>query len=223
MKKNELVVLAIIVVSVIASIYLYPKMPEQMACHWNINGQVDDYMGKFWGLFLMPMIALLMFFLFALIPKIDPLKKNIKKFESYFDGFIVLIIIFFLYLHILVIAWNLGYVFNMNQMMPPALGILFFYCGILLKKAKRNWFVGIKTPWTLSSDKVWDKTHRLGSKLFMISGVIAFLSILIPEYSFWFIIVPILVFTLWLVVYSYIEHEKLKKHHKQKKLREAKS
>jgi len=63
----------------------------------------------------------------------------------------------------------------MGQMMVPALGILFYYCGILIENAKRNWFIGIRTPWTLSNEKVWERTHKIGGKLFKIAGLIAFL------------------------------------------------
>jgi len=90
---------------------------------------------------------------------------------------------------------NLGYEFNMVQMMVPGLGILFYLLGVVLGKAKRNWFVGIKTPWTLSSDKVWDKTHVLGGKLFKIAGVIAFAGMVLPDYAIWFAVVPILIFS----------------------------
>jgi len=79
--------------------YFFPQMPDKMASHWNIKGEADGYMSKFWGLFLMPIISLGLFLPFLLISKIDPLKANIEKFREYFDGFIVLIMVFlFLYL-----------------------------------------------------------------------------------------------------------------------------
>jgi len=185
-------------------------MPERMASHWNSQGEVDGYLSKFWGLFLMPIVSLAIFLLFLLIPRIDPLKKNIEKFRKYFDWFIVLIIIFLLYIYSLTIFWNLGYRFDMGQMMMPALGILFIYIGTLLKQAKRNWFIGIRTPWTLSSDAVWDKTHQLGSKLFKLAGIIALLGIFIPNYALWLVLVPVIAFSLYLMIYSYFEYKKVK-------------
>ena len=211
MKKSTIAVLAIILISIAIGIYFYPKMPSKMASHWNINGEVDGYMPRFWALFMMPIISIVMFFMFIIIPKIDPLKKNIKKFRKYFDAFIVLIIVFLMYIHFLTLAWNLGYKFSMNLMIPPAIGILFYYCGILIEKAKRNWFIGIKTPWTLSSDKVWNKTHKLGGKLFKLAGIISILSIFIPKYSFWFVIIPAILFSIYIIVYSYVIYQKLKK------------
>ena len=79
-----------------------------------------------------------------------------------------------LYIYALTLLWNLGYTdFGMSRAMLPAMGLLFIFIGYMLRKAKRNFFIGIRTPWTLSSDKVWDETHRLGAILFMISGVLA--------------------------------------------------
>jgi len=189
MRKSSVIILLIILASFIAAIYLYPQMPDEMASHWNFKGEVDDYLPKFWGLFLMPIISLGLFLLFLLIPKIDPLKANIEKFRKYFDGFIVLIIVFLFYIYFLSIAWNLGKRFDMGQMMVPALGILFYYCGILVENAKRNWFIGIRTPWTLSNEKVWERTHKIGGKLFKISGVIAFLGIVLPKYAVFFVLI----------------------------------
>jgi len=210
MRKSKLIVILIILTSFIIGIYFYPQIPEKMASHWNVQGQVDDYMSKSWGLFLMPIISLGLFLLFILIPKIDPLKMNIEKFRKYFDGFIILIILFLFYLYLLTILWNFDNKFSMNQVLSPAFGILFFYCGILIEKVKRNWFIGIKTPWTLSNEKVWDKTHQLGGKLFKIVGIIAFLGIIFPNYTFFLILFPVIAVSIYTVVYSYFEYQKEK-------------
>jgi len=121
-----------------------------------------------------------------------------------------LIILFLFYLYLLTILWNFGNKFSMNQVLSPAFGILFFYCGILIEKVKRNWFIGIKTPWTLSNEKVWDKTHQLGGKLFKIVGIIAFLGIIFPNYTFFLILFPVIAVSIYTVVYSYFEYQKEK-------------
>ncbi|MCX9025602.1 MAG: SdpI family protein [Candidatus Methanoperedens sp.] len=208
MRKSEIIILVIIILSFAIGIYYYPQMPEKVASHWNTQGQVNGYTSKFWGLFLMPVISTGMLLLFILIPRIDPLKSNIQEFRKYFDGFVVLIIGFLFYLHLLTIFWNLGYTFNMITFLSPALAILFYYTGILIENAKRNWFIGIRTPWTMSSDNVWDKTHKLGGKLFKIAGVFSILAIFFDSIAIFIIVVPVIIVAIYTVVYSYFEYQK---------------
>ena len=156
----------------------------------------------------MPIISLVLLVLFIIIPKIDPLKANIAKFKSYYSTFIFAIILFLFYLHILTLVWNMGIRFNMVSMMSPGFAVLFFYCGIVLENAKRNWFIGIRTPWTLSNDNVWAKTHRLGGKLYKASGILSLVGVILPNYAIFFILVPIIIASIYLVVYSYVEYNK---------------
>lgn len=200
--------LTIILISFGIGVYLYPQMPETMASHWNIRGEVDGYVSKLWGLFLMPLISLGMFLLFTFIPRVDPLKANIERFRKYFDVFILITMLFLFYLYLLTIFWSKGARFNMIQFLMPAFTIMFYYCGVLVQNAKRNYFIGIRTPWTLSSDRVWDKTHRLGGKLFKIAGIIALLGVIFPNDAFFFIFFPIMAVTIYTVIYSYLEYRK---------------
>ncbi len=211
MKKSYLIISIIILTSLATGFYFYPQVPDKMASHWNAKGEVDGYMSKFWGVFLMPIIILAMFLLFLLVPKIDPLKANIEKFRKYFDIFIIFISLFLLYIYLLTLFWNKGMRFDMGQVMMPAVGLLIFYCGVLISKAKRNWFIGIRTPWTLSNDTVWEKTHRLGGKLFKISGIVILLGILLKNLMIWFVLIPVIVSSIYLVVYSYFEFQREQK------------
>ena len=208
MRKSELIIIAIILLSFAVGIYYYPQMPDRIASHWNAQGQVDGYMSKFWGLFLMPIISLGLLLLFILIPGIDPLKSNIQQFRKYFDGFVVLIMVFLFYLYLLTIFWNSGFRFNMITFLSPAFAMLFYYSGILIENAKRNWFIGIRTPWTMSSDKVWEKTHKIGGKLFKIAGIVALGAVFFEKDAIFFVIVPIIIFSIYTFLYSYLEYQK---------------
>jgi len=196
----------LIAIAMIAGAALWNQLPDPMASHWNANDQVDGTMPKFWGVFMMPLVTLGMLALFLIIPNIDPLKANIAQFRNSFNIFIVLIIGFMLYVHGLTLVWSLGKTnFKMSAAMLPFMGVLFIAIGFMLRKAKRNFFIGIRTPWTLSSDSVWDKTHQLGSVLFMASGTFAILGGLIGgTAAFWLVFVPLIGSTLFLVVYSYV-------------------
>ena len=204
-RTTLIVSLVLILIAVAFSAVVYNRLPERVASHWDANDQVNGTMPRFWGVFLMPLITLAMLGLFLVLPAIDPLKANIAAFRPIFNAFIVAIIVFMLYLHVLTLVWNLGYHgFRMSTVLLPAMGLLFVLCGVLIGQAKRNFFIGIRTPWTLSSDRVWAQTHRVGALLFVLCGVIAMLGVFAPgPAAFLLVIVPILAVTLFLTVYSW--------------------
>jgi uncharacterized membrane protein len=209
-RTTTIVVLLMVIAATIVGVALWNRLPDPMASHWGPNDEVNGYISKFWGVFLLPLITLAMLALFLMIPSIDPLKANIAQFRDVFNLFIAAIVAFMLYIYILSLRWNLGYTdFRMSQAMLPAMGILFFFVGYMLRKAKRNFFIGIRTPWTLSSDRVWDETHRLGSVLFMISGALAFIgSFFGGMTAFWFLFAPLIASTLVTLVYSYLLYQR---------------
>ena len=208
MEKSIQASFFLVVISMVLSVYLYPQMPDRMASHWNISGEADGYSAKALAMFLMPAISLILLGFFMLIPSIDPLKGNIKEFRKYYDGFVLVLTAFLFYLHLLTIAWNLGYAFSMSSALSPAFGVLFYYTGVLIGKTKRNWFIGIRTPWTLSSDVVWERTHKIGGRLFSACGIIALLGLFFPEYAIALVIVPVMAVAVYTVIYSYSEYRK---------------
>lgn len=205
---SRIIALTIILFSFLIGIYLYPVMPLRMASHWNINGDVDGYISRSWGLFLMPAISFIIFVFFEFFPKIDPLKKNIEGFRKHYNGFVIAIMAFLFYLYLLTIFWNIGVTFDMVRLLIPALAIIFYYAGVVIENAKMNWFIGIRTPWTLTSEHVWQKTHRLGGKLFKLAGLISLVGLLVPAYAFYLAIIPILAVTAYTFGYSYFEFKK---------------
>jgi uncharacterized membrane protein len=198
----------IILVNFVSSIILYPLMPEMIASHWDMNGIVNGYMPKFWGLFLVPFLTVGITLLLVFLPRIDP-KGNIKKFSSSYESFLIAFIAFMTYIHALTLAWNMGIRFSFNIATIPAFAILFFCLGMLLGKAKQNWFIGIRTPWTLSSETVWDKTHKLGASIFKGCGILSLAGIFFPTYSIIFMLVPVILGSIYLTFYSYFEWRKI--------------
>ncbi|MDY9925196.1 SdpI family protein [Methanosarcina sp.] len=217
MRKATAAITGLVLLSFIISIYFYPQVPEQMATHWNSKGEVDGYMSKLWGLFFMPFVIAGLTIMFLVIPRIDPRKENIAKFRNYYDGFIVLLILFMVIVHIQILLWNTGIKISPNAVLPLGIGLLFYYIGILTENAERNWFIGIRTPWTLSSDRVWKRTNRLGGKLFKIAGIAAIFGAFFPELAIYFILVPVIFVAGFTVVYSYIEYQKELKENKRNK------
>jgi Predicted integral membrane protein len=142
-----------------------------------------------------------------LIPKIDPLKGNIEKFRGHFDVFILLLFVFLFYVHMLTMLWNLSYRFNIIQLLAPAFGLIIYYAGIMMENAKQNWFIGVRTPWTLSSEVVWDKTNKLAGKLFKVAGVLAAMGLIFPKYAIFLILVPVILAAVYPIIYSYQKYQ----------------
>jgi len=208
MKLIRLAITAGLLITLAITIAVYPTMPDKVVSHWNAAGQADGSLPKLWGLSLIPLIMTAFVALLAILPRIDPYKKNYEKFGNWYEGFILLFILFMLAIQAQIILWSIGYQISPNLTMPFLIGSLFIYIGFLLGHAEQNWFVGIRTPWTLSSETVWRKTHELGGKLFKIAGIISFIGVLAGKYAMWFILVPILAVAVYTVAYSYFEFQK---------------
>ncbi len=216
MRKALFTITGLILLSFILSIYFYPQVPEQMATHWNSQGEVNGYMSKLWGLFFMPLMITGLVIMFLIIPRIGPRKENIAKFRKYYDGFIVLLVLVMVAIHLQTLLWNTGIKISPNAVFPAGIGLLFYYTGILTENAEQNWFIGIRTPWTLSSERVWKRTNRLGGKLFRIAGIAAISGTFFPKLAIYFILVPVIFVAGFTVVYSYVEYQKELKENERK-------
>ena len=207
-RTTTIISLILIAVATLAGILLWNRLPDPMPAHWNAAGEIDGYMSKFWGVFLMPIIAVALLGLFLVIPRVDPLKANIDKFIGIFNGFILAFVVYMLYLYALTLFAALGIPFNMTVMLLPVVGLLFIGVGYMMGKAKRNFFIGIRTPWTLSSETVWDETHKLGSKLFMLGGGVTIVSAFLGETGIWIMLAAMFIAAFVPIVYSYVLYQR---------------
>jgi uncharacterized membrane protein len=207
-----LIFVFLVLLSLGASLYASPRLAEPIAVHWNASGQADGYGSRFEALYLLPVITFVMTLLLFFMPVIDPLRANIQKFRSEYNLFLVVFVAFMVYLHFISVLFNLKVVTGFNQFLAPAFGLLIIYTGVLVSKARRNYIIGIRTPWTLSSDAVWDQTHRLGGKLFKVAGLLALLGVFFPEYAIWFLMVPVSGVGVFIMGYSYYIFRKLEAH-----------
>jgi uncharacterized membrane protein len=221
MKSAEWAAVAMIVLSFIIGMMAYPYMPGMVASHWGMDGQVNGHMPRFWGVFLLPMVSLAVFLLLFFFVRADPLIRNTKAYKVYPEWIFILIMGFMLYLQILMLAYNLGFAFNFTVWMIPAFAVFFFFLGIVIEKSKRNYTVGIRTPWTLADDQVWQETHLLGGKLFKIVAVLTLIGMFFSAYSIWFFLVPVVAASLIVVIYSYYVYEKLYKNPNKNKGKKA--
>lgn len=208
-RRSYLLGLTLIAASAVASALAYPTMPERMAVHWNAAGAADDRMARPLALALLPAVSALVLGVFAAIPRIDPLGENVATFRETFDRFAIVVLGLLTYAHLLVLAWNARYRFEMLQALAPALGALTYATGVLLDRAKRNWFIGIRTPWTLSDDEVWRRTHERAAPLFKLAAPVVALGALAPEYGLYLIVAPLAAASVYATVYSYLAYRRV--------------
>ncbi len=207
--RNTLILIVLIaIVMALAGALLQPRMQTPLATYWNARGEADGFGGVFEALYLMPVILLASGLLILGLPRLDPMRSAKLNFPM-LGSIVLLMALFLAYLHALTLAWNLGYRFNMNMMLVPGMGLMFFFLGKLIQKAQPNWFIGVRTPWTISSPVVWRKTHDLAGKLFMASGLIALLGVFFPNAAVWLLMVPVMVAAFGTVIYSYIAYRQL--------------
>jgi uncharacterized membrane protein len=206
--KKELVPLTLILLMFIASSFLYSSMPEKMPIHWNSKGEIDGYGSRFTGLFLMPIITLIIYIVLSMIPKIAVYKKNIQAFYFYYSGFKIVFVLYMAALYLVMLLPNFGILFNMNFVIIPMIAGLIFFAGILMEKSKRNYFIGIRTPWTLASDNVWKKTHRIGGMGFKIIAVFMLFSLILGKYAILSSVGLLLIFVVYIFIYSYFVFKK---------------
>lgn len=211
MKMIRTAITLVLIMTAVMTFVAYPVMPDVVASHWNAAGELDGTMPKFWGLILIPLLMYGFCALFAVLPCIDPLRKNYRKFQDYYEGFILVFSAFLFFIQLQIILWGLGIRMSPNLTLPILMGFLFIYIGFLMEQAEPNWFVGIRTPWTLSSVTVWKKTHKKGGKLFKLAGVVSMIGILSGIYAWLFVLVPIVAVAIYTVVYSYVEFERERK------------
>ena len=198
--------LLIIAAAVIASALVYPKLPLTIPTHWDMLGRPNGWSGRLWGAWVMPIFLIVLWAFMRVLPRIDPRGSNYAKFGGAYEGIIVSIMLFMLGMHIIILRAALGYPVAMERVLPIGLGVLFIAIGNLLPRARPNWFIGIRTPWTLSSDRVWEKTHRFGGHVFVGAGILMVLSALVT--APW---APVVLFTIIVLctasvlIYSYVE------------------
>ena len=203
------IALALVLMSFVVGISMMPALPEMMVTHWDAQGAANGWLPRFWGTAILPCLLLAVFLFMVYMPQADPLYSNVLLFKDEYYQFIAILAAFMDFVYFISLGINLGIKIDIIQAMMPAMALLFFFIGALMKSAKRNYFVGIRTPWTLASDEVWDKTHAVASKLFQGYALLLFSGMFFPDAAIFVVIAFILTISFYLYVYSYLEFKKI--------------
>jgi uncharacterized membrane protein len=215
--KKKWIIWIIILIPFIYSAFIYNQLPEQVPIHWDLEGRPDDYSSRFSGVFLMPLMNIGVYFLLLLLPKIDPRKRNYELFSGTYRALRFIIHSLFTAFYFLMIQGAMtGEIFS-----PKIIFITIFLflalMGNYMKNIKSNFFIGIRTPWTLDNKEVWKKTHELAGKIWFYTGLLAaLLVLLIPEKFILYLSIPVFaIIVLIPVVYSYFAFREIEKQNVQ--------
>ncbi|MFA6409981.1 MAG: SdpI family protein [Candidatus Buchananbacteria bacterium] len=210
--KSEAIPAILILLSIAASFYFYANFPQTVATHWNYRGEIDGWSSKAFAAFFFPALSIGIYLLFLALPYFDPKKDRYAEFAKPYHIFKNLFVIFMTAIYFLVGFAGLGYNISIDVVVPASVGALFIIMGNYLGKIKSNWFMGIRTPWTLSNEIVWDKTNRLGGKLFILTGILMLLGVFLPNEIFWLLfIITMVIVVIVPIVYSFLLFKKLEK------------
>lgn len=188
--------------AILFTVAVYSQLPEQMPAHWNLRAEVDGWSSRTRGAFLLPAMAVGIWLLLRYLPKIDPRRQNYERFRETYDFVANTIVSFLSLLHVVVVGAALGWPIDPGRVVAGGVGVLFIIIGNLLPRARPTWFFGIRTPWTLSNDRVWERTHRVGGYLFVLAGVVFLVAAVLPGLVP-MVAVPVTVFSVVAVTFVY--------------------
>src|SRR6266540_1592690 len=179
LSRTHLLSSGFIVLSFVMTAVLYNRLPEWVPTHWNARGDANGFMPKPWGPFLLPLTMAFTYVLLVVLPRISPQGYRMDRFKAVFELMQASLLAFLFLLTVLALLAGIGVAVPMNRAIFAGLGLLFIVLGNFMGKVTKNFFVGIRTPWTLASDEVWLRTHRLGGKLFVLAGLAVLVSSLL--------------------------------------------
>lgn len=211
--KLDWLILLLIAIPIIFIGINWNQFPEQIPTHFNLQGIPDDYSSKVFGLILLPGINIALYFLFIYLPKIAPSKNKYTNFLVKLRVFRTVLHAFVSFMVVITCLYTLGYNFNMSVIVMYAVATLFLIMGNYLGNIRHNYFIGIRTPWTLADESVWTKTHRMAAKVWVIASIIAIIVMVFlnEELMRIFFTVYVALIVLIPVMFSFIEFKKLKK------------
>jgi uncharacterized membrane protein len=194
----------------IGAFFLYPHLPEQVPSHWNLKGEVDSYTTRTLGAFLMPVLAIILYLTMILVSVIDPRRENYVRFKNAYRLMRWIMVLFLGGLYVLTMLFSLGYDINIGLIVKAGVALLLAVIGNFMGQFRHNYFVGIKTPWTLANEKVWNQTHRFGGRIWVAGGLVCLaMSPLNALWANYLYFASIMLMAFVPMVYSYLLYRRI--------------
>ena len=195
-----------------AGFILYPMLPEQVPSHWNVKGEVDRYSSRAFGAFFAPLLTVGIYLLMLVTPILDPRRANYTRFIGAYRFLRWGLVLFMGGLYVVTILVALGYELDVSLIVKAGVAVLFIIIGNFMGQFRHNYFVGIKTPWTLASEEVWQKTHRMAGKIWVVIGFLQLaLAFVQASWSAALYVSLIAIMVIVPLVYSYLAYQELPK------------
>ncbi len=210
-RSTTIIALIIIVLQIVVAAGTYPFLPPTVPSHWDAAGNVNGYLPKLTNALIEPLTSIGIFLFIRVLLVASPRLSNqdLRTTQRTISLLLVGILLFILVVQIITIAIPLGVPINVSFVINLAVSVLFIFIGNYLGKLQRNFWAGIRTPWTLASDITWERTHRLGGWLFVGAGVLGIITAFIPSLRIWSVVGLVLLVSAILVVYSYIVYRQV--------------
>lgn len=198
-----------VLTALVGSAIAYTGLPERVPVHWNLSGEADRYGSRLELLFITPAMMIGVWAMLRFLPRIDPLRANYAKFAGTYEVLIDAVLALMLVTHIIALLGASGAPATVTIVARVAVGVMFIVMGNVMPRTRQNWFVGVRTPWTLSSPRVWERTHRVAGYMFVGLGVLVLATIpLAPQVGIPVLVAGVVAVALGSVVYSYLEWRK---------------
>ena len=202
--KTLIITSILTLLPILAGLYLWNTLPEQVPSHWDVNGEIDGWSSKPFFVFGLPCIMLAAQWLCVLGTAADPKKANHS--DKVLHLVLWIIPVLSIVLSAMTYMITLGHSVRVEVIMPLIIGLVFTIIGNYLPKCKQSYTVGIKIPWTLNSEENWNRTHRFAGRLWLVCGLGIMLTAFIG--GFWVFLAIVLVMVIVPMVYSYLLHRK---------------
>lgn len=202
---------AVILATLAGTLVAYPQLPNIVPIHWDAQGHVNGW-GPKWSLLTYgPGLMLFIVLMFSALPWLSPKKFEVDSFRATYLYIMIVIVAMLAYCQLLILIAALGVVLDISRAVEGGVCLFIALLGNVLGKVRRNFYVGVRTPWTIANEQVWNATHRFAAKTFFVGGLLGLIAVFLRA-PFWLPVTAILVAALVPVIYSLVFYKRLERH-----------